>query len=182
MNLLELCLGQLPEAIYFSLFILLSKQVKNKKLIFVIINIIEYLLLLNIFPFSTKAHIVYFVLFYLELKVLYKDQTQITDVFTLGIASILMMIVNLVLYPIALCLHNYLLYAITTRIVLFLILFLIRNKLFLIQRIYFKFWNRNDKIKRIMKSTTFRSLNLVIFNLMFYIINICMIYSLVRRC
>ena len=152
-------------------------------MLFIIINVVEYLLLLNAFPFSTKAHIAYFMLFYIELKFLYKDEAQITDVFTLGIASLLMIIINLILYPIAYFFNNYFIFVMLTRIGLFAALFLLKNKLYIIQNLYYKLWNRNDKIKKLMKSTTFRSMNVVIFNLMFYIINICMLYCILdRRC
>ena len=45
MDLLELMLGQIPEAIYFALFIILTKELKEKRILFIILMIIEYILL-----------------------------------------------------------------------------------------------------------------------------------------
>ena len=50
-----------------------------------------------------------------------------------------------------------------------------RNK---IQGVYKKVWNRNDATKKKIKSTTFRCLNLVVFNIMFYVINLGLIYAI----
>ena len=98
MNLAELFIGQIPEAVYFALFMILTKQLKTKRILFVVISTIEYIILLYALPFNVWSHILYFFLMYLLLKLLYKDKSQITDVFTLGIASIIMILFNFVLY------------------------------------------------------------------------------------
>lgn len=52
MNLLEIILGQIPEAVYFAIFILLTKEIKSKRVLFVISMILEYILILNALPYS----------------------------------------------------------------------------------------------------------------------------------
>ena len=141
--------------------------------------VIEYLLCLNSMPYDMVSHVLFFIMSYLTLKILYKEKSQITDIFTLGIASIVLIIINLILYfSIYNVINNYIVYVTIDRIFLFIFVFLLKNKLNFIQNIYKKYWNRNDKIKKKMKSTTFRCLNLVFFNLMFYIINIAMLYCI----
>ena len=175
MNLFELIFGQIPEALYFALFIIGVKQLKEKRFIFTILMILEYILLLNIFPYSIWFHILYFITYYLIMKLLYNDKCQIIDIFTLGIASLILIISCIILYVIIwFTIHNMVIYSILNRLFLFIFLFIFKNKLYKIQDIYKKLWNRNDKIKKKIKSTTFRALNLVVFNFMFYIINICM--------
>lgn len=75
----------------------------------------------------------------------------------------------------------YLIYVVITRILMFGFLFIFKNKLNNIQKVYKKLWNRNDKINKKIKSTTFRSLNIVVFNIIFYVIHLGMIYAIFLR-
>lgn len=183
--MLEVLFGQVPEAIYFALFIIYTKQLNKKRFLFVMLMILEYLLTLNAMPYSIYARIGYFVITYITLKILYKEKAQIVDVFTLGIASFILMIICII--PSFIFLNNmgnmtiYIMYICLTRILFFTFLFIFKNKLYKIQFLYKKLWNRNDKTKKKIKSTTFRSLNVVIFNIMFYILNICMLYAIFLR-
>lgn len=175
MNLLEILIGQVPEAIYFALFLIFTKELKSKRCLFIILMIIEYLLLLNALVFNMWSHILYTILTFITLKVLYKEKAQITDIFTFGIASLSMIITSAVSFFIFQ--PNIILVSVANRIILFILLFSFKELLPKIQRLYKRLWNRNDEAKNKMKSTTFRSLNLVIFNVMFYIINIGMIVA-----
>ena len=176
MNFAEILLGQLPEALYFAIFIILSKKLKIKRTLFIVLNVIEYILLLNVFPYNLWSHVLYFIISYIILKLLYKERAQITDVFTLGIASLLMIIISIPTYFVVSAFTTYTIIGnIIQKLVLFIALYLLRKQLPKIQNVYKKFWNRNDKIPKHMKSTTFRALNVVIFNFMFYTINICLL-------
>jgi hypothetical protein len=177
MNLLEIFLGQIPEAIYFALFMILAKQLKEKRLLLTVVMIIEYVLLFNIISFSIWSHVLFFATVYILMKVLYKEKCNITDVFTLGIASLMLIPISIVSYFITF--GNIIITSIVSRILMFLLLYLFRNKLCNIKKLYNKLWNRNDKVNKKMKSTTFRSLNVVIFNFMFYAINLGMIAAFI---
>lgn len=179
--MLEILLGQVPEAIYFALFIIFTKQLKEKRIIFVLVTILEYVLLFNIRPFTIWIHVAFFVVTYLLLKILYKEKSQIIDVFTLMVASLTIIIASALCYFVMWNLsHNYILTTVVNRFVLFAFLFGIRNKLPNIQNLYKHLWNRNDKIPKHMKSTTFRALNMVLFNLMFIAINIGLLYLYIK--
>ena len=176
---LEEILGQIPKAKYFSLFMIYTKRLKEKRILFIVLMIVEYLLLKHFISFNIWFQISYTIITYIILKMLYKDKSQITDIFTFSIASIILILICGILYfPIWFTINNYILYAVLTRIFMFAFLILFNNKLNRIQKIYKLLWNRNDKIKKKIKSTTFRSLNIVIFNIMFYIINIGMIFTI----
>lgn len=182
MNVLQLLLGQIPEAIYFALFMIFTKKLDKKQTLFTILMIVEYILLLNVLLFSIWSHILYFAITYIILKLLYQEKSQITDVFTLGIASLLLMVVSAICYfTLNVFTVNTLIGNVVQKVVLFVLLFLIRHKLPNIQKLYKHLWNRNDKVPKFMKSTTFRCINLVVFNIMFYLINIVMIFSLTWR-
>lgn len=179
-NILEILLGQVPEAIYFSLFLIFTKGIKQKRLKFVISAVVEYVLLMFGFPYNVWSRILYFVALYLILKLFYDDKSNITDVFTLGIASIFLMIISFVSYVIVwLGCKDIIVGVILQKLLLFLFLFLVKNKLHLISKMYKKMWNRNDKVKKIMKSATFRCINVIVFNLMFYLLNIGIIISII---
>ena len=172
MNVLQLLLGQIPEAIYFALFMIFTKRLDKKQILFTILMIIEYILLFNFTPVTIWSHISYFIITYMILRLLYHEKSQITDIFTLGIASILMIIISMISYIIvAVTIKDIIVCNILAKIMLFIILYFSRNKLYKMQNMYKKFWNRNDKIPKPMKSITFRCINLVLFNIMFFIIN-----------
>lgn len=179
MNLLEIIVGQIPEAIYFALFMIFTKELKTKNLLFIFIMSIEYILIMNIQIFSIWSHILYVALTFMTLKMLYKIEAQITDVFTFGIASIVLMFTSLI--STFILRYNFNLGIFMSRILPFLFLLIFKNKLPKIQNLYNILWNRSDQTKVNMKSTTFRSINVFMFNVMFYIINLGMIFGLLIR-
>lgn len=180
--MLEILLGRVAEAIYFSLFMILVKRLKEKRLLYTILMIAEYLILYACFPYNVRFQILYTFISYIILKILYKDKAQITDIFTFTIGSIILTISCIILYfIISVTFKNVVIYAIINRIIIFLFLYLTRNKLYKIQNIYKKNWNRNDGIKKNIKSTTFRAVNLVVFNIIFYVLNICMIFIIIKN-
>ena len=73
---------------------------------------------------------------------------------------------------------NIIVIAILSRSLMFGFLFIFRHRLNKIQNLYKSLWNRNDKQPKKIKSTTFRAVNVVVFNLMFFVINICLLYAL----
>lgn len=179
MNLAELVLGQIPEAIYFALFLIFTKSLKEKRILFIILMIVEYLLLKSFIHFDIWFQIGYTMMTFLTLKVLYKEKAQVIDIFTFGIASIILMVSSIISF--LLLGPNMQFVVLISRILL--ILFFIFSYKYLpnIQKLYKKLWNRNDKTTKKMKSTTFRALNTVLFNLMFVVINVCMIYAMFIR-
>ena len=181
MNLSELFLGQIPEAIYFALFMIFTKEFKSKRLCFLVLTTLEYILLLNVFPYSMWSHILFFFITYTLLMILYKDKCRITDIFTLGIASLILTIISIAVFIICdIFTDSMMLGNIIQKVCLFIALFNIRHKLPKIEKLYHRLWNRS-KIKYFMKSTTFRAINVIVFNLMFYMINICMIFILLKK-
>lgn len=183
--MLELLIGQIPEAIYFAIFMMLVKQLKEKRVLFSVLMIAEYLLLKHFIKYSIYFQISYTLTTFLILKILYKDKSQLTDIFTFTIGSIILMIVCLMPSFIFLTHFGdyfyYYLYAVITRVLMFGFLFLFRNKLYKIQKLYKKIWNRDDSIDKKIKTTTFRGFNIVMFNTMFYLLNLCMLYAIFLR-
>lgn len=175
MSVLEILLGQIPEALYFVLFIIFTNEIETKRICFIASAILEYVLLLNAFPFDIWSHILFIITLFLIMKLFYKEKCQVTDIFTMGIASIIMIFVSVIVYfLISLFTTNTIIGNIIQKLILFILLITLRKKLPNINKLYKKMWNRNN-IPKIMKSTTFRALNVFIFNLSFYVINVCMV-------
>lgn len=177
--MLELLLGQIPEAIYFALFMIFTKELKSKRILYVVLMVAEYLLLKHLIVYNIWFQIAYTIAQFIILKILYKEKAQITDIFAFAIASAVLILISFISYFVMwITLNNYYIAVILCRILLFTFLIVFHKKLCKIQKLYKLLWNRTDKKPIKMKSTTFRAVNLVIFNIMFYIINLGMIFTL----
>lgn len=144
--------------------------------------VIEYLLLKHFIKYNMWFQILYTIMQFVILKILYKEKSQITDIFTFTIASIILILSCSVLYFIIWeTINNFIIYVILNRLLLILFLIIFHNKLYKIQKLYKRLWNRNDKNKNKIKSTTFRAINVVIFNIIFYIINLGMLFIIFQN-
>lgn len=173
--MLELLLGQIPEAIFFALFMIYAKGLKEKRMLFIILMVVEYLLLKYSFKYNWLFQIGYMITTFLTLKVLYKGKSQITDIFILLIAYIIMIVSSILCFTISL--GNVIIATIINRIIIFLFIFLLKDKLIKIQNLYKNLWNRDTNNTKI-KTTTFRSINIVIFNILFGLINTLMVFAI----
>lgn len=180
MDIAQLILGQIPEAIYFALFMIFAKNLKEKRIIFILVMIFEYLALTQLIQFNVWLQVIHTFMTYINLKVLYKEKAQITDVLMFTIASILLIIISFIFcLPLIINEKLVIICAISSKIILFVLLFIIKNKLNKILVVVNNRWNRNDKYK--IKSLTVRNIFIVIFNAMFCLINMFMIYLLTLK-
>lgn len=178
MDLLQLFLGQIPEAIYFALFMIFAKQLKEKRISFTILMIIEYVLLKSIIQYDMWFQVLYTFMTFVILRILYKNKAQVTDIFTFTIASFILILISIISYFIIWKTINIFIYSVVLNRLLLVVFFLLMYRhLPKIQKVYKRFWNRNDKKKNKIKATTFRALNVVVFNIVFYIINLCMLFT-----
>ena len=180
--MLELLLGQIPEAIYFALFMIFTKELKTKRILYTIFMVLEYLLLKFFIEYNIWFQVAYTIIQFLILKLLYKEKAQITDIFTFTIASAVLILISFISYSVVwFTLNNYYIAVILCRVLLFVFLIMFYKKLYKIQKLYKILWNRNDKKKTKMKSATFRAVNVVVFNVIFYIINLGMAFMLIQN-
>ena len=177
----ELLVGQIPEAIFFSLFMIFAKNIREKRILFITLMVFQYILLTRFLNFNLWFQIIYTFITYVTLKFLYKGKAMLIDIFIFTIASLILIISSLIsfgiFYP------NVILATIFNKFLIFIPLILLNYKLSLISKVYKNLWNRNNNKNNIdntkIKSTTFRSLNVVIFNMIFFIINFGMIIALI---
>src|SRR5574344_1395746 len=148
MNILEIILGQIPEAIYFALFLIFTKNLKTKRIIFILLSVVEYLLAFYTFPYSIYSHVLFFTTLFIGMKILYKSRCQIVDVFLIGIASILVIISSAIVVLVGYVFtENIVIINIVHKLLLFFILFVFNNKCSWFMNLYKSLWNRNDKRK-----------------------------------
>lgn len=146
MEILRLISAKLLEPIYFSLFLIIGKDLKNRRILFTVLMILEYLLLKNFFHFNVAFQFSYTFMTFLILKVIYKEKAQITDIFLFGVASIILIIICMFTYLTALVTYkNYFISLIINRVLIFTFLYVFRKQ---IRNCYIKFyslWNRRHK-------------------------------------
>lgn len=169
-------LGAIPEVIYFTLFLIFTKKLKDKKILLFLSMLAEYIFLKLFINFDVLFQIIYTFMTFMILKMLYKEKAIITDIFAFTFSSIILIAVSFISYITTMSIfNNYMLAYIFNRILLFVVLFLLRNKL---NKWYIKFnslWNRKPKQR--IRSLTVRNISIIIFNIMFFIINFGMIIA-----
>lgn len=146
MNILLIFLEKILEAIYFSLFLIIGKELKNKRILFALLMIFEYLLLTSFIEYNVAFQFIYTFMTFLILKVIYKEKAQITDIFLFGVASIILIVLSMFTYLTALVTYkNYFISLIINRVLIFTFLYVFRKQ---IRNCYIKFyslWNRRHK-------------------------------------
>lgn len=167
--------AKFAEPIYFALFLIIGKDLKNKKLLLTCIMIFEYYMLTYIFPFNVWFQFIYTFIVFVDLKFLYKEKAQITDIFLFSAASIVLILISIIVYlSILYTLNNYYIALIINRIILFSFLYFNKNNIRNLYKKFYSHWNRHNN-PRVIKSITLRNISVISFNLMFWIINFCML-------
>ena len=171
-----LFLEKVCEAIYFSLFLIYGKNLKEKRLLFIVIMTLEYLALKCFIKFNVLFQLIYTFMSFINLKVLYKEKAQITDIFLFAIASIILIFIGTISYAIIyFTFKKYIIALISCRILMFLFIICFKGKINNAYQKFYKLWNRHNETNKI-KSLTLRNISVIIFNLMFWIINLCMVF------
>lgn len=166
-------LVQIPEPVYFSLFLIIGKNIKEKRMLLMTIMLIQYILLMKIFPFNIWFQISYTFLSFVNLKVLYKEKAQVTDIFLFAVASIILTILSIFAYGIIFfTIKDYHIALVLNRILLFVTLVLLRKTIKTKYASFCKLWNRHN-FKNKPRSLTVRNISIISFNFMFCIINFC---------
>lgn len=171
-------LVKLLEPIYFSLFLIMAKDIKHKRMLFTLIMVFEYLMLKCFIHYNVWFQLSYTFMTYINLKVFYKDKAQITDIFLFAFASLALIAISLISYFVVyFTIGIYDIALVLNRIMLFAFLFITKDIIRNTYKEFYSLWNRHGNPKKI-KSLTLRNISIIIFNLMFYVINFCMIFLL----
>ena len=166
--LISILFGLIPEVLYFTLFITYTKNIKEKRIKLFLLIVIAYFICITILQYQVLCDIMFIITMYLILKLLYKNKTQIIDIFIITISYFWLLLLSFLLMNFAnKDLSNYMFLYFIQRILMFSI-FIFKNKFNNIYKKYCKLWNRNDNEKRIIKSITLRNLSLILLNVFIF--------------
>lgn len=165
---------KVSEPVYFSLFLIIGKNIKSKRLLFIFIMLFEYLALKQFIHYNVWFQLIYTFMSFVNLKVLYKEKAQVTDIFLFMVASLILIVTSIFSYFVSyFTVREKWLNQLINRPMIFSILFFGRNKIEVTYNKFCTLWNRhNNKTK--IRSLTLRNISIIFFNLMFYVINIGM--------
>lgn len=173
--IISLVLGLLPEVAFLTLFLIYTKNLKTKRIYLAIFISVIYLICMFIDKYKLYYYILFLVLIYIALKILYREKIQIIDSFVIGLGySYICILASISLMLFTDDLSNYGILYIISRILLFLP-FIFRKKFNELYEKYVTFWNRNDEIKKPIKSITLRIISLIGINLLVYIVDLALI-------
>lgn len=186
-EIIYVVLEKVLEAVYFSLFLIIGKNIKEKRLLLICIMIFEYLMLKHFIKYDVWFQLIYTFMSFVNLKVLYKEKAQITDIFLFMFSSIILIFLSVIIYiPTYIIFNNYInIYVYTiilvlNRILMFSFIIIFKNKIYKLYNKFKNYWNRHKNPQKI-RSLTIRNISIIIFNLMFWLINILMTFALLNR-
>lgn len=174
-------IGSILQSIFITYFIITTKNIKNKRLIFIILTTIDYLLLkiLCELNYTVNFEIILGVSICLILKVLYGSKARITD-FIIYIISLVFLGISSVFIALTIGMNIYGL--VIANIIPIFATFLLKHKLTEIDCFFSKFWNRHNN-KKMLKSITIRGLSTILTIMTFVLLHTWLIYGIliVRR-
>lgn len=163
-------LGLLPEVLYFTLFLVYTKNLKEKRLKLFLLLSIGYIALIMICRYQLLFYLGYIVYIYIINKYLFK--AHISDLFVISLGSVYLTATSFIAFKVT---GNYYLAYIINRIILYMI-FIFRNSFNFLYKSYRNLWNRNENNK--IKSITLRNVSLLLINIMIVIMNFVMIVAI----
>ena len=171
-EIILLLLEKVCEAVYFSLFLIIGKNIKSKRLLLIGIMIFEYLALKHFIHFNVWFQLAYTFMSFVNLKVLYREKAQVTDIFLFMVASVILIFISAVVYMgFFFTIRKYYYIAlIVNRIIMFSVIIFGRKLISLKYKDFCSLWNRHNNPNKI-KSLTLRNISIIGFNLMFWLIN-----------
>lgn len=168
-------LGLIPEVLYFTLFLVYTKRIKEKRIKLFLSIALAYILTIFIKQYILLYYLAFIVLVYISLKFLYKEKTQIIDTFVIVYSFFYLSLVSFICFLFMKeDRSNYYILYVIDRILLY-IPFIWKTKFNNLYKKYCKLWNRNDKEKRPIKSITLRNVSLIAINFIIIFMNIYMI-------
>lgn len=176
--LISILFGLIPEVLFFTLFITCAKGIKKKRIKLFLLMSIAYIICMFIKRYEVFYYCLFVVLIYIILKILYGNKTQIIDIFIINLGFNYVCITSYICFLfLEKDLSNYYYLYIIERIILFCI-FIFRKSFNSLYKKYCALWNRNDNIKRPIKSITLRNISLITLNIGIVLMDLACIYIL----
>lgn len=169
MTLLSILLGWLPEAIFFSVFVIGAKGIKrgNRRMPLFVFFSVTFMTLGMVFADNIWLYVILTAAMYLIMKLLYKD-TEFIDLFLLTIPYLILAVIGYVCYGIGNLLPSYLappvLMTIVNRILLIILIPALYPHLNNWYNTYKHMWNVHKD--NTIKSITVRNISILLSNAM----------------
>lgn len=178
---MNIFLGLIPEAIFFSLFIIFTKNYKDKtkNIVFTLLMIIGYILLKQILPRNVYCQIIYLIYVPFLMFSLYKEKFHISDIFIFMLSADILVLFSFVI-AFACVYQSLLIYWIAyiiNRILIFGFLLLFKNKLNKFYISIISQWNRNREKPNKIKALTIRNVCVLLLNIGIFLAYLGMILS-----
>lgn len=183
LNILQIgnVVGYILQSIYFSCFIINTKQIKEKRILFTICVFIEFIFIkyackLN---YTVNSDIVFGMIFYLLITIFYNKKGRITDFITYIISVLILEIISVI---VSMTIGMNFTGLIFSNMLSLIFIHFIKHKLYLLENFYNKFWNRH-KNNKVIKSITVRGISSVLTIFTFIFAHMWLIYGIliVRR-
>ena len=172
---INIMLGILPEVLFFTLFLIYTRDLKTKKKFLFLGIFVSYILCITIRQYVIIYYLIFILSIWLIEKVIYHKDTDIVDIFVFTVATVYLSFIGFICSRfISKDMHNYYFILILNRIALF-IPFVFKEQFHNLYLKYKKFWNRNDAEKRKLKSISLRNISLISLNIFIFSINIFLI-------
>lgn len=92
--LISIILGLIPEVLYFTLFITFAKNFKTKRIKLFLLISIAYIICMFIQRYKILYYVLFVALIYGILKLLYRDEVEIIDVFLIMVTYLYLTIIS----------------------------------------------------------------------------------------
>ena len=173
--------GMLPEIIYFTKFMEYTKNIKEHRIKFFLLMTLVYVLCILVSQYQALYYLIFIFLSYFVMKIIYKNKIQIIDIFIISMALFYVFISSYICFLfVKEDMSNYYLILIINRFTLILP-FIIKNKFNILYNKYKSLWNRNDNMKRPVKSITLRNISLICLNIFIFLSNLVLVYILNKK-
>ncbi len=170
--MISFLLGMLPEIIYFVIFIITIKNIKERKKCLFLLITLAYVLGVIFLRYKTIFYFSFIFIVYAILKILYKNRADIMDISAMSISTLYLTIISGICY---MCIHpddsNYWLLYLLNRILMFLPFIFSKT----LRKLYQKcrsVWNRNRNKNEGIKSITVRNTSILIIAIFIAIVNV----------
>ncbi len=175
MNILEILFGMIPEVLFFSIFLIKIKEIKEKRIIFTLMMVVFYIFFSYLFYMNYRFQISMLIFPIFIMKML-KIKTNIIDVFLINLGMYIALFVTIPLLLISLFVKDFIFLTFINKIICVYVTIKFEKKLKYIRNFITQNWNRNDKRKKKILSLTLRNICCISLNVLMFLGNLILIY------
>ena len=170
-TILRLFFENILEALFCSIFVLNTKRERSNKnkVIYILTCILFYLLLKSFIKFNVLFQVLFMLACYFASVIIFKRQSNILDLIMVIFSYLFIILESSITYFSLYLFMGYIPTLIISRILLFILFYLLRNKIYDLYKFLVKSWNRKTNKTKI-KNLTVRNICIISMNLIFLII------------